>query len=146
VLHLYASGQYAGSFPDPYGAESLGNLLALLAPRPRSVLLVGGVERGLVPVLLRHPVEELVVVEPDQAAFAFLLERLPEGDRAAFRDPRVLVVHDDPRRFVRRGRLGEQFDLALLLGGEPATLLRARLATVEFLSTLTARLRPEGRS
>jgi spermidine synthase len=144
VLHLYASGQYAGSFPDPYGAESLGHLLALLVPRPRSVLLLGGVERGLVPVLLRHPVEELIVVEPDRAAFAFLVERLPEQDRAALRDPRVLVVHDDPRRFVAHGRLGGQFDLALLLGGEPATLLRARLVTVEFLATLAARLRPEG--
>jgi len=36
-----------------------------------------------VPVLLQHPVERLIVVEPDAAAFAFLLERLPEADRAA---------------------------------------------------------------
>ena len=144
VLHLYASGQYVSSFPDPYAAESLGNLLALLAPRPRSVLLVGGVERGLVPVLLRHPVEKLVVVEPDQAAFAFLLARLPEADRAALRDPRVRVVHADPRRFVARGRPGGRFDLALLLGGDPVTLLRARLATVEFLSLLVSRLGPRG--
>jgi spermidine synthase len=56
----------------------------------------------------------------------------------------VLVVHDDPRRFVAHGRVGGPFDLALLLGGEPTTLLRARLATVEFLATLGARLRPEG--
>jgi spermidine synthase len=144
VLHLYASGQYAGSFPDPWGAESLGHLLALLAPHPRSVLLVGGVERGLVPVLLRHPVRLLVVLEPDRAAYEFLRGWLPEADRAALRDPRVRIVHDDPRHFVRHGRVGGRFDLALLLGGEPATLLRARLATVEFLRALAARLRPEG--
>ena len=59
VLHLYASGQYAGSFPDPCAASSLGHLLALLAPRPRSVLLVGGAQRGLVPVLLQHPVRRV---------------------------------------------------------------------------------------
>ena len=144
VLHLYASGQYAASFPDPWGAETLGHLLALLTPHPRSVLLVGGVERGLVPVLLRHPVERLVVVEPDRAAYDFLFGRLPEADRAALRDPRVRVVHDDPRRFVGYGRIGGRFDLALLLGGEPATLLRARLVTVEFLAALAARLRPDG--
>jgi spermidine synthase len=144
VLHLYASGQYAGSFPDPWGAESLGHLLALLVPHPRSVLLVGGVERGLVPVLLEHPVRLLVVVEPDRTAYDFLLPRLPEADRAALRDRRVRVVHDDPRHFVAHGRLGGRFDLVLLLGGEPATLLRARLATVEFLRALAARLRPEG--
>ena len=144
VLHLYASGQYAGSFPDPYGASSLGHLLALLVPRPRSVLLLGGAERGLVRVLLQHPVEELTVVEPDAAAYAFLLERLPEADRAALRDPRVRVVHDDPRHFVAHGRGRRRFDLVLLLGGEPVTLLRARLTTVEFLAALAARLRPEG--
>jgi spermidine synthase len=144
VLHLYASGQYVASFPDPWAAESLGHLLALLAPHPRSVLLVGGVERGLVPVLLRHPVEKLVVVEPDRAAYDFLLGRLPEADRTALRDPRVRVVHDDPRHFVGSTRVGASFDLALLLGGEPATLLRARLATVEFLAALGARLRPGG--
>ncbi len=142
-FHVYASGQYSGSFPDPYAAEGLGHLLALLAPRPRSVLMVGGVERGLVPVLLRHPVGRLVVIEPDAAAYAFLLERLPAADRAALRDPRVRVVHDDPRRFVARGR-GGRFDLVLLLGGEPTTLLRARLATVEFLASLASRLRPDG--
>jgi spermidine synthase len=144
VLHLYASGQYVGSFPDAYGAESLGNLLALLAPRPRSVLLVGGLERGLLPVLLRHPVEQLVVVEPDRAALVFLREWLPEADRVALRDPRVLVVHDDPRRFLARGRLGGPFDLVLLLGAEPVTLLRARLVTVELLAALAGRLRPDG--
>ena len=144
VLNLYASGQYAASFPDPWGAESLGHLLALLAPHPRSVLLVGGVERSLVPVLLKHPVRLLVIVEPDRAAYEFLLGWLPEADRAALRDPRVRVVHDDPRHFVGHGRIGGRFDLALLLGGEPATLLRARLATVEFLRALGARLRPEG--
>ena len=53
VRVLYASGQLAASFPDPYAAESLGSLVAVLVPRPGRVLLFGEVERGLVPVLLR---------------------------------------------------------------------------------------------
>jgi spermidine synthase len=144
VLNLYASGQYVGSFPDPWGAGSLGHLLALLAPNPGSVLLVGGLERGLVPVLLEHPVRRLVILEPDRAAYEFLLGWLPEADRAALRDPRVRVVHDDPRHFVANRRRGGRFDLVLLLGAEPTTLLRARLATVEFLRAAAARLQPEG--
>jgi len=143
VLHLYASGQYAASFPDPYAAESLGHLLALLAPRPRHVLMIGGTERGLLPVLLRHPVETLVLVEPDPAAFAFLVPRLPGADRAALRDPRVLTVHADPRGFLG-SPVGGPYDLVLLLSGEPATLLRARLATVEFFAALAPRLSREG--
>jgi len=143
VLHLYASGQYAASFPDPYAAESLGHLLALLAPRPRRVLVIGGLERGLLPVLLRHPVEELVLLEPDAAAFAFLVPRLPEADRSALRDPRVLTVNADPRGFLAVP-VGGPYDLVLLLSGEPDTLLRARLATAEFFIAVASRLSPQG--
>jgi spermidine synthase len=144
VTDVYTSGQYAGSFPDPWGAESLGNLVSVLTPEPGSVLLVGGWERGLVPVLLRHPVRELILLEPDARLFDFLRARLPEADRRALADPRVLVVHDDPRRFIAHGRRSGQFDLVLLLGPEPATLLRARLATVEFFRLVASRLRPRG--
>jgi spermidine synthase len=144
VTDVYASGQYAGSFPDPYSAESLGHLVACLAPDPRSVLVLGGTEQGLLPVLIRHPVRELLVVEPDAQAFTFLRARLPEADQRALRDPRVLVVHDDPRHFVSLARRGGAFDLVLLLGPDPATLLRARLTTAEFYRLLAARLRPDG--
>jgi spermidine synthase len=143
VRHLYASGQYAGSFPDPYAAEALGHLAALLAPRPSRVLLVGGGERGLVSVLLRHPVAELTLVEPDAAAWAFLQAWLPAADRAALRDPRVRVVAADPRRFVSEPT-GAAFDLVLLPAGEPTTLLAARLCSSEFFEALAGRLSPEG--
>ena len=142
VWHLYASGQYAGSFPDPYGSESLGHLVACLAPRPERVLLLGGAERGLLRVLLRHPVREIVVVEPDPRAVAFVRDRLASEDRAALEDPRVRLVHDDPRRFL--GRSTDRFGLILALGPDPVTLLRARLGTVEFFRRVAARLEPDG--
>jgi len=69
IRHLYSSGQYVGSFPDPYGSESLAHLLACLAPHPRRVLALGGFERGPLRFLLRHPIERLTLVEPDRAAF-----------------------------------------------------------------------------
>lgn len=142
VRHLYASGQYVGSFPDPYAAESLGQLAALLVPRPGRVLLVGGGERGLVPVLLRHPVAALTLVEPDAAAWAFREAWLPPVERATLGDARVRVVAADPRRFVRETT--GPFDLVLLLAGEPTTLLGARLCTSEFYRALAGRLSPEG--
>ena len=143
VRHLYASGRYAGSFPDPYAAEALGQLAALLAPQPSRVLLVGGGERGLVPVLLRHPVAELTLVEPDAAAWGFLQAWLPAGDRAALRDSRVRFAWADPRRFLSQAA-GAPFDLVLLQSGEPTTLLGARLCTSEFFRALAGRLSPEG--
>lgn len=143
VLHLYTSGRYARSFPDPYSAEGLGHLLALLAQRPERVLILGGVEKGLVPVLLRHPVARLTLVEPDEAAFRLLLSRLPQGERAAFDSAAVEVIHADPRRFLSRPECGT-FDLVVLLAPEPTTLLRARLATVEFFRLVAGHLSPHG--
>ncbi|HVO10793.1 MAG TPA: hypothetical protein VMX54_08615 [Vicinamibacteria bacterium] len=145
VRHLYSSGAYVASFPDPYAAESQGNLLALLGKSPRRVLLIGGLERGLVPVLLRHGVERLTAVEPDGAALRFLEPRLPPADTAAWRDPRVRLVVGDPRSYINECySRGLAWDLVILLGPEPATLLRARLATVEFYRTAAACLSAEG--
>ncbi len=142
VWHLYVSGQYASSFPDAYGSESLGHLVACLSPRPERVLVLGGAERGLVRVLLRHPVREIVLVEPDRHGLAFVRDRLADPDRMALDDPRVRLVHDDPRRFL--GRPAGRFGLVLVLGPDPVTLLRARLGTVEFFRQVAARLEPDG--
>jgi spermidine synthase len=142
VWHLYASGQYAASFPDAYGSESLGHLVASLAPRPERVLALGGAEKGLVRVLLLHPVGEIVLVEPDRWGFAFVRDRLSDEDRAALDDPRVRVIHDDPRRFLARS--AQRFGLVLALGPDPVTLLRARLGTTEFFREVAARLEPDG--
>jgi spermidine synthase len=143
VRHLYVSGHYAASFPDPYSAESLGSLVAVLVPHPDRVLLFDEAERGLVPVLLRHGARSVTVVEQDLRALAFLEAWMTDADRAALGDPRVKVVRDDPRRFVSRAGAGV-FDLVLLLGPETDTLLRARLATVEFFRVLAQRLAPAG--
>ena len=142
ALHLYASGQYSASFPDPYGEEMRAHLLACLVDRPGRVLALGGLERGALRFLLSHPVDSVTVVEPDAAAFALLRRHLPEADRRALDDPRVRVVHDDPRRFlsVDQGR----HDLLLLLQGDPVTLLRARLTTVEHFRLAATRLAPRG--
>ncbi|MHC5059040.1 MAG: spermidine synthase, partial [Planctomycetota bacterium] len=134
--------QYTGSFPDPYGAESLGHLVACLAPRPERVVVFGGAERGLLRVLLRHPVREIVLVEPDRWAFAFVRDRMTSEDRAALEDPRVRVIHNDPRRFLET--TAERFGLVLLLGPDPVTLLRARLGTREFFRLCASRLAPDG--
>jgi spermidine synthase len=142
VWHLYAGGQYAASFPDPYGSESLGHLVASLAPRPARVLVLGAVEQGLVRVLLEHPVDEIAVVEPDRQKVAFIRERLAARDRAALGDSRVRLVNDDPRRFLARS--AGRFGLVLALGPDPVTLLRARLRTVEFFRQVAARLEPDG--
>jgi spermidine synthase len=143
VRHLYASGRYAASFPEPYAAETRGALLAVLAPRLERVLLLGGLESGLVPVLCRHGAQRLTLVDPDPHARQFLRPWLPATEAAALDDPRVTVVTDDPRRFASRPSSG-RFDLVVLPSAAPDTLRQARLATVEFFRQVGARLAPDG--
>jgi spermidine synthase len=87
-------------------------------------------------------VDEIVVLEPDRWGLAFVRGRLAEEDRVALDDPRVTLVHDDPRRYLA-GAPG-RFGLVLALGPDPVTLLRARLGTVEFFREVAARLEPDG--
>ncbi len=141
-VHLYASGRYAGSFPDPWANESLAHTIACLAPRVDRFLSLGGVETGLLRFLLRHPVRELVLVEPDVRALAFLRAALPAEDRAALEDPRVRLVLDDPRRFAARP--GPPFDLVLFPRADPVTLREARLVTAGSFRAAAARLAPGG--
>jgi spermidine synthase len=140
--HLYAGGQYAGSYPDPAEYESRAHRLACLAAMPRSILLVGGGSHGLLRHLLRHPVEHIDLVEIDRRALEHVRRLLPPEDAAALNDPRVRVVTDDPRRHL--ARRPEIYDLILVLEPPPVTLLHSRLSTVQFYRLCAARLGPQG--
>jgi spermidine synthase len=142
VRYLYAGGQYTSSFPDPTASETAAHMLATLCERPRRVLAFGGIERGVLRFLLRHPVESVVLVEPDSRALAFVSRHLPSEDREALGDPRVRIVGDDPRRVIASSR--ESYDLIAVVEPDPVTLLRARFSTAEFFRLCAARLAPQG--
>jgi spermidine synthase len=140
--HLYAGGQYAFSFPDPYASETLAHTLVSLAARPSRVLALGGVAHGPLRYMLEYPVESITLLEPDSRALEFLQPELPAADRNALKDPRVRLVHEDPRRFL--ATTPGSFDLIVSLGPDPVTLLRARLTTREFYRLCARRLAPGG--
>jgi spermidine synthase len=147
--HVYAGGQYAGSFPDPAEHEAQAHVLMSLAPRPRTILLAGGGLEGTLRFLLAHPVERIDVVVADPEALLFLRGFLPPEDRRALDDARVRLVADDPRRFLARPPGGARgpapaYDLMLILEPPPVTLLLARLTTVEFYRLAAARLAADG--
>jgi predicted membrane-bound spermidine synthase len=154
MRHLYAGGQYAGSFPDPSEHESLAHILSSLSPRPGAVLLVGSGVHGTLRFLLAHPIERLDLVEIDRRALRLVRDFLPAADDRALGDPRVRIVHDDPRRFLARGAAGGagrgaagdpgRYDLIVILEPQPVTLLLARLSTVEFYRLCAAHLAPGG--
>jgi spermidine synthase len=140
--HLYESGAFAASFPDPFSSETLAHLAGSLALSPRRVLALGAIERGPLRFLLLHGPERIDLVAPDARALAFVRDRLPPEDVRALADPRVRILADDPRRVLSRSR--ETWDLVLLLGPDPVTLSRSRLLTAEAFRDVASRLAPDG--
>lgn len=140
--HLYESGAFAASFPDPFSSETLAHLAGSLARSPRRFLALGAIERGLLRFLLLHGPERIDLVVPDARALAFVRDRLPPEDVRALADPRVRILADDPRRVLSRSR--ETWDLVLLLGPDPVTLSRSRLLTEEAFRDAASRLAPGG--
>jgi spermidine synthase len=160
---FYTDGRLAfetqGTFP-----EEVAHFPLLAHPAPKEVLLIGGGVAGDLREILKHPITSVSYVELDplliQAARAFL----PPEDAAVLQDPRVAVVLDDGRRYVKAiasapkgfsntstplstrpfGSEGHTFDVVILDLPEPATGALNRFYTVEFFTEVRAILHPAG--
>lgn len=122
-------------------AEEFVHLAALQHESPRRVLVLGGTVEGLARELLVHDPTGVDLVELDRALLRAVRPHLPAEDRVALADPRVRIVHEDPRRFLRAGR---PYDLILVAMPEPDSGLTNRFYTAEFFELCTRRLAPAG--
>lgn len=131
---LYTDGHVTSDFPDPYTFVPLAHLWMCEHPAPRRVLVLGGGAEGLLVEVLRHPVDEVVYVEPDPMIIDLIRPFIREQDRAALGDDRVTVYHGDARHFIKTQNA--RFDLVLARLPEPVSALHARLYTEGFYSEL----------
>lgn len=121
----------------------LAHFPALLHPAPRSVLVVGfgaGITAG---TFLMYPgIERIVICEiepiiPPNVGPFFARENL-----GVLRDPRVEIVYDDARHFVRTTR--EKFDIITSDPIHPWVRGSATLYTREYLQMVKRLLNPGG--
>ncbi|MBN1341143.1 MAG: hypothetical protein JXQ73_00585 [Phycisphaerae bacterium] len=140
---LYANGHPSASFPEPTAHRWSTQVALCQHPCPRRVLLLGGGFGGVLAEVLTHQcVRQVDYVELDPDILRLVRGHLPASDLKALDDPRVHIIHDDVRRFVRRA--AGPYDLVLADFGPPASALAARFYTIEFHEQLARIMSPDG--
>jgi spermidine synthase len=108
-------------------------------PNPRSVLVIGGGDGGILREVLKYPsIHSVVIVELDEQVVNFSRQYLPLISEGAFEDPRVTTVFCDGRSYVAQHPA--QFDIIIMDMTDPSGPSRM-LYTREFFRTVRAALR-----
>jgi len=97
---------------------------------PRNVLLIGGGIAGTTLEVLKYGVERL-----DYAEMNPWILRIGRDFTDALEDPRIHVISDDGRRYVRT--TNRRYDVVLINLPDPETIQLNRFYTIEFFQELT---------
>lgn len=127
--------------------EALVWIPLLNVPDPKSALVVGGGDGGVIRELCKHPaLERIDMVEIDSEVVRVSREFLPAVSDGAFEDPRVQLHIADAFEFVRNAK--QSYDLIVIdctdVYEEEDGELSERLFTTEFYQDVLARLSPNG--
>ena len=124
--------------------EALVHPPMLMHPNPRTVFIGGGGEGGTLREVLAHnSVERVVMVDLDAEVVELCRRYLPQHHQGSFDDPRVVLLHEDARAYLRD--TDQQFDVMIMdlvdpLEGGTAYLLY----TEEYYRLISDRLAPGG--
>ncbi len=120
--------------------ESLVHPALISLERPEKVLIIGGGDGGALREVLKHPVEEVTMVELDSSVIEMVKRNLPEVPGGSFDDRRLKLVIEDGRKYVESCE--EKYDAVILDLTDPYGQA-VRLYTKEFYS-MVRRLMREG--
>ena len=121
----------------------LGHVPALIHPRPRSILIVGGGAGVTAGALSIHPeVERIVVCEIEPMVPRSARAYFGAENHHVFDDPRVELILDDARHFLQTTQ--ETFDIITSDPIHPWVRGAATLYSLEYLQLARAHLNPGG--
>ncbi|MGD2279573.1 MAG: hypothetical protein PVH45_05730, partial [Candidatus Omnitrophota bacterium] len=127
---FYDNGLHLYSVPDYLSAEEAAHYALLENKDPRKVLLIGGGVGGLLEEILKYPVQEVDYVELDPAIIETAKKYLSEKYSSFLDSPRVNVMNEDGRFYVKR--TGRSYDCVIVNLGDPYTAQLNRFYTVDF--------------
>ncbi len=141
-LSVYQNGHLLFTLPDQGDVASLVHLILLQHPKPRRILLVGGLG-GWVQAALQHPkVVSVDWVELDPTIPRAVLTLLPRRERNLLSDPRLRRYTADGRSFISQAR--QAYDVVIVVAPDPTTAASNRFFTREFFAEVLRVLRPGG--
>jgi spermidine synthase len=135
---LLSNGSFVSSFPDPYGTENDVHLILTMCPGIKRILILGGGNPQILPVILSYPLERIDYVEMDAEVLPFLKPYISEEVSEALQEKRVRIYHEDGRAFIRKSAREksrdslQRYDLVWVDIPEPDTAEFNRFYTVDF--------------
>ncbi len=121
--------------------EMLAHLTLVTHPNPRRVLIIGGGDGGTLKEVLKHPIDDVTMVEIDREVVDVSRHFIPSIGGAAFDDPRTRLLIDDGMAFVRTA--SEPFDVIVVDSTDPKGPGVA-LFSAEFYAACARLLRDDG--
>lgn len=121
--------------------EMLVHFPLVTHPQPRRVLIIGGGDGGTLEEVLKHPVEQVTMVEIDHEVIEVSRRYLPSISGSAFDDPRTRLLIEDGIAFVQQ--TDERFDVILVDSTDPKGPGVA-LFSEEFYAACTRALTDDG--
>jgi spermidine synthase len=114
---------------ESIAAEEFVQLSTLSTDRCDQALILGGGFTGILDELLKLPFKNVDYVERDQEMLKQVKAFLSAESRRSFADPRVKIIIDDPRQYVKEKR---EYDAILVSMPEPMSIQSNRFYTLEF--------------
>jgi spermidine synthase len=131
---FYENGLHLYTVPDLLSAEEAVHFTMLQAPDPEKVLLIGGGVGGKLKEILKYPVKRVDYVELDPTIIKLAERYLDRTDVTPLKDPRVNIINEDGRFFVKN--TDDRYDCVIIDLGDPYTAQINRFYTVEFYEEL----------
>jgi spermidine synthase len=128
---IYGNGQLFFTYPDQPSEELRTHLPMALHPSPSKILVIGG-SPGTLKEFLKYPVQKIDFVELDPKIIEVSLKLLVrQEDKDAIEDPRVKIIIQDGRRFIKSLK-GASYDIITLNLPPPFTAGINRFYTSDF--------------
>jgi spermidine synthase len=122
--------------------EMMAHVPLLAHSDPKSVLIIGGGDGGLLREVLRHEnLEKIIQVEIDPTVIELSRKYMPSVPNGAYDNPRAKVVIQDASKYVKETE--ETFDVIICDSNDPEGPAKV-LFTTEFYGDCKALLNPNG--